>query len=397
MCTKDSMKFKKKHTPFWLTVIAMTVSTLIFNLIAWNSSTFCDGYIRYLFPFFQNTYGRFSSLFPFSIGEYMIIAGIILVILALLFALFLGVLTMISKLHKSVGKAFRRFHAGYSHFCSGYYRFFAGVLCFVMIIMTLNCTFLYHASPLDPNPQKKSRQYTWEELEILRNYIVEKCLTLSEEMDRDETGYIMYNEDLRTQAKAAMAALSGTYPNLSGFYPNTKYMLFSGLMSQSDMCGYYFPFSLETNVNSYMHIMNYPFSICHELAHFKGYIYEYDANFLAYLACVSNSDPAFQYSGYLNVLNYVNNDYYGYLSSRDLDRYYEQPAITEQIRDDNAFLAPGMWEKVEEHAILSTDMVNAASDTFVEASLQFNGIDEGMVSYSEVVGKLLEYYDGVLY
>lgn len=327
----------------------------------------------------------------------MIIAGIILVILALLFALIFAAAVLIFHIHKNAGSGFQRFFAAFSHFCSGYYRFFAGVLCFVMVIMTLNCTFLYHASPLDPNPEKESRQYTWEELETLRNYIVEQCLTLSEAMERDDTGYIICDKDIRSQAKAAMGALSAVYPRLSGFYPNTKYMLFSGLMSQSYMCGYYFPFSLETNINSYMHIMNYPFSICHELAHFKGYIYEYDANFLAYLACVNSDDLIFQYSGYLNVLNYVNNDYYDYLSSRDPDRYYEQPAITEQIWTDNAFLAPGMWDKVETHAILSTDTVSAASDAFVEASLQFNGINEGMVSYSEVVGELLEYYDGVLY
>lgn len=366
---------------FWLTVLVILAISLLLNLIAWNSPAFCDFYIASIFPIFQNTYGRFTSLFPFSLGEYMILAGILTVILALILA----------------PVAFFCRKTKFAGICRGYYRFFAGVLCFVTVIMTLNCSLLYHASELDPNPQKEARGYTLEELEILRNYIVERCLSLSESMERDEAGYIIYEKDIRAEAQNAVRSLSGQYPNLSGFYPVTKYMMFSGLMSQSYMCGYYFPFSLETNVNAYMHVMNYPFSICHELSHFKGYIYEYDANFLAFLACVNSDDPVFQYSGYLNVLNYVNNDYYDAVCLTEPDRYAAQPAITDLIRSDNAFLAPGMWEKVEENAILSTETVNSASDTFLEASLQMNGVTQGVISYSEVVKLLLQYYDGILW
>ena len=50
--------------------------------------------------------------------------------------------------------------------------------------------------------------------------------------------------------------------------------------------------------------------MCHELAHIRGYIYEDEANFIAFLACVESDDVAFQYSGYLSVLNYVANDLY---------------------------------------------------------------------------------------
>ena len=44
--------------------------------------------------------------------------------------------------------------------------------------------------------------------------------------------------------------------------------------------------------------------MCHELLT-SGYIYEDEANFIAFLACVESDDSTFQYAGYLSVLNYV--------------------------------------------------------------------------------------------
>lgn len=75
------------------------------------------------------------------------------------------------------------------------------------------------------------------------------------------------------------------------------------------MLGYYFPFSMEANYNKVAYVTNLPVTMCHELAHLKGYIQEDEANFIGFLACISSDDLLFQYSGYLSVLNYVNNDF----------------------------------------------------------------------------------------
>lgn len=367
---------------FWIILTVLFLLAGLLNLLAWNSSTACDLYLTYIFPCFQTTYGRLMSLFPCSVGEYMIVIGVCLVIAAVVLMPY-----FLWKLHKKQSCKYLRL----------FYRFFAGVLCFVLWIMTLNCVFLYHASSITANHSSEKRTYTIDELEILRNHIVTNCERLSKEMTRDHTGYVTYDKDIKAVARASMGNLSSIYPRLSGFYPVTKDMMFSVFMSQANMTGYYFPFSLETNVNAYMHLLNYPFTICHELSHFKGYLFEDEANFLAYLACTKSDDPFFQYSGYLNVLYYVNNDYYSYLQYRDEDRYFAQPVISEQVREDNQFLAPGMWEYVEEHALFSTEDVYEANHTFLNSNLQFQGIPQGTLSYSEVVGLLLWYYDGILY
>ena len=44
--------------------------------------------------------------------------------------------------------------------------------------------------------------------------------------------------------------------------------------------------------------------------------------------------------------------------------------------------------------MLSTEMVDKVSDSFTETAMALNGIEDGMHSYTRVVGLLLRYYDG---
>ena len=50
------------------------------------------------------------------------------------------------------------------------------------------------------------------------------------------------------------------------------------------------------------------------------------------------------------------------------------------------------WVKVETKAIIKTETVKKASNTFIETNLVLNGIEQGKASYSEVVGLLMDYY-----
>ena len=136
--------------------------------------------------------------------------------------------------------------------------------------------------------------------------------------------------------------------------------------------------------------MNKPFTMCHELAHTKSYIFEDEANFLAYLACTGSDDIVFEYSGYLGVLNYVNNAFYENVSKEE---YKSHVAISEQVWDDNIFLTEESWKKVEDNAVIETETVKKAADTFVDTTLKVNGVGDGKASYNRVVElMLLEYY-----
>ena len=140
-----------------------------------------------------------------------------------------------------------------------------------------------------------------------------------------------------------------------------------------------------------MYIMNKPATICHELTHLKGYIFEDEANFIAFLACVNSDEKIMEYSGYLSVLNYLDNDFYKAVG-RDAKRYLAEPRISSQVIEDNTFLTEEEWERINGKAVLDTEVVDSVSDTFTETVLKVNGVQDGMISYTRVVELLLSYY-----
>ena len=386
----------------WKIYIAIWLVVALLNVVAWNSKAFCDWYIFHVFPLWVNTYGRLTGLVPFSVGEIMIVAGVILVVAALLVGL-TGVI--LKAIGLAVAKSMKRpmkeceFAIAYGLFwekaralIAAFYRGVAWIVVVVALVMTLNCFILYHASTFSEKYFGEDKgEYTYEDLVTLRNFVVEKCNSLSEQIPRKADGTIVYPGDMTKVAKQTMKKLGETYDGLGGYYPSPKPLAGSDFLSQQYMCGYYFPFSMEANYNSAMYVMNKPSTFCHELAHLKGYIYEDEANFISYLACVQSEDIYFEYSGYLSVLYYLDNDFFA-AAGKDRDRYLAEPVILSQVHEDAIFLTQEEWDRIEDKALLDTEVVDAASDAFTDTTLKLNGVSDGMISYSRVVKLLLQYY-----
>lgn len=395
------MDSKRKIKKSLLVYISIAAVLLLLQVIAWNSRSFSDAYIAYIFPIWVNTYGRITGIFPFSVGEWMIVAGIVVVIIAVI----LGGSMIFSGCRHS---------EWYRLGVKGYFRFFTWVLLFVFAIMTLNCMMIYHGSTFsekyfgeEEGQQDVTLQERTEELLRIYNDIVYHCNALSTEMERDESGAVVYSGgvdsrgntvDMEGKAIDVMQSLGKSYDQLDGYYPRAKAMFFSDFMCQMYMCGYYFPFSMEANYNDVMGIMKKPATMCHELAHIRGYIYEDEANFIAFLACVESDDAAFQYSGYLSVLNYVANDLYktrladpeSYAAAREAVRPLQ---VLQQVQEDNIFVTEEEWERINGKAVVDTETVDSVSDTLTNASLKLNGVSDGMVSYNRVVELLLQWYE----
>lgn len=387
----QKIKNWKTQTKIYFIIVGMVV---LLNVIAWSSEPFCDWYIRYVFPVWVNTYGRLTGLFPFSVGEWLIVAGVFLVIAAvvLMIAFVFRWIIRRCRARHVTRPSVTRGRGRFDKFCSGFYTFFAWVLLAVLVLMTLNCTILYHATPFSEKYFATEKgTYTLQDLTALRNMLVEKCNELSGQMQRTEDGEIIYEGNMGKKAISDMQALGETYDVLQGFYPMPKPLYFSDFVSQQYMLGYYFPFSMEANYNNVAYVTNLPATMCHELAHLKGYIQEDEANFIGFLACISSDDLLFQYSGYLSVLNYVNNDFYEAIGE-DYERYMAEVQIDRQVYEDAVFVRKEDWDRIEKEAVVDTEVVDAVSTGFVETSLKLNGVDDGMVAYSRVVGLLLQWY-----
>lgn len=370
---------------------AIGAVVILLNVIAWNNTAFCDTYIADVFPIWVNTYGRLTGLVSFSVGEIMLGLAVILVVLAAVLWIPAGVCVVALRIKKPpiTGSTCRRSCRA----IGGFYKFFAWTVLIVCLVMTLNCFILYHASTFSETyfGEIDEQNYKLEELIAVRNMVVEECNRLSLLMERDAEGTILYDKDLGEQAIYCMQELGKTYERLEGYYPRPKPLYTSDFFSQQYMCGYYFPFSMEANYNDVMYIMNKPSTLCHELAHLRGYIFEDEANFISYLACIRFEDPVFQYSGYLSVLNYLDNDFYKAVG-RDRNAYLAQPVISPQVTADNVFVTDEEWERINGKALIDTETVDEISDVVVDTTLKVNGVKDGMISYSRVVKLLLLYY-----
>jgi len=380
-----------------ITYICIIFLVIILNIAAWNSAVFCDWYIAHIFPIWVNTYGRVTGMFPFSVGEWLIALGLLLVAVAVVLPGIWGAASIAAILRGS------RLSGRLFSFAKGFYRFFAWAVALVCLIMTLNCFILYHASAFSERYfGTDNREYGLEELFLLYNRVASECNRLSEEIERDETGMAVYggsSGEMADEARRMMKRLGEKYSQLSGYYPRPKPLLTSDFMCQQHMQGYYFPFSMEANYNDVMHILNIPATMCHELAHLRGYIYEDEANFIGYLACVQSEDAFFRYAGYLSVLNYVYNDLYG-VSQTQPEVFSETAqkiapvAIKEQVWIDNIFVTQEEWDRINAKAFFNTDTVDRVTDVLIDANLKANGIADGKISYSRVVRLLLQYYAG---
>lgn len=413
--------------------LTITAVILLLNTAAWCSAAFCDWYIANVFPVWVNTLGRITGIFPFSLGEWLIAAGLVLaaaaLILGVLWAVY-GTFNTVRRIRNHIAErkasgaqgiagvwVYARAPqiSGFRRFSRGFCRFFIWTVLAVCLIMTLNCTILYHASTFSERYFGGDGEYTPVELITVYNMTAEECNRLAGIMKRDGSGMVVYTGadgteissrddegwsrglgDMADQARGLMGELGTLYPQLAGWYPRPKAMFFSDFMCQQYMQGYYFPFSMEANYNQVMHILNIPSTMCHELAHLKGFIYEDEASFIGYLACVRSEDAFFQYAGYLSVLNYLYNDIRK-LEREEPDIYAEtvaelQPVtVSEQVWKDNVFVLDREWERINSKALIDTEVVDKAADVFIDVNLKVNGVSDGKVSYSRVVRLLLQY------
>ena len=378
-------------------VIGM-LGVIMLNYLAWRSREFCDWYIDHIFPVWLNTYAPLTSALSISVGEIMLILAVGITAFGIGFFIY----NLIRR-----GK--------YTTGLLKYGRTYAWIVLVVGYVMTLNCFILYHATGFAQKymvketgtmvvdmsdtavvevDTKGKSAYTKKNLATLRDYLVEQCNTLADQIDRDEQGTAVYSGDLIAESVHAMETMGQQYDRLSGYYVTPKYLKCSEFFSQQYIMGYYFPFSMEANINSVMYITNVAPTVCHELAHTKGFIFENDANMIGYLACIQSDDTFLQYCGYLSVLNYVNNDFY---KSVNKSTYKKHVRISDRVADDNVFLTREDWQAVEKTAVVKTSTVKKVSNNFLNTNLKLNGVDEGIQQYNEVVNLLLDYYDGILY
>lgn len=163
-------------------------------------------------------------------------------------------------------------------------------------------------------------------------------------------------------------------------YLRPKTMLLTRLMSGVGVMGYMGPFFTEFNLNGQLLPVQYPATYAHEMAHVLGISNEAEANLYSYLVCAGSTVPEIRFSGYFSLLPYVLGNAYAVLDKADYERLIARirPEIKELYNQKVAY-----WQALYSPAI------GEAQEILYNSFLKGNKIPSGTANYSEVIALLI--------
>lgn len=244
----------------------------------------------------------------------------------------------------------------------------------------------YYAGTLAEDMRLEVASYNLEELTEATLYYRDKANDLAAQIPRDAAG----NPDFADFAQLAKQTGDGfhtlTYTNhysiFAGSVVPVKELGWADLYTSMGVTGVTFGMTGESAVNPNVPDVGLPFAMAHEMAHRMSIAPERDANFAAFLACTANSDPQFQYSGYLMAFRYC----YTALTSVDAQGAVTvSQGISQQLRGDMAGYTAFFDSRVP---TTSSNLASSVNDAY----LKLSGEEGGMDSYAEVCDLLVNWH-----
>lgn len=312
------------------------------------------------------TYGFLTSLVPFSLTEFGILA---------LTGICIWLLIREIRFCWRTGSV-QRFFQDVLFWST---RFICGIVALFMVL----CGFNYYRVPFAESCGLTIQDSSPQELYALCMELGQEANQLREQVPENNLGVTELPENsfrLAKKAREAFENLSGN-PTLPNYPISPKPVLNSWAMSLMEITGVFCPITFEANVNIDAPDHGIPASMCHELAHTRGHMHEDEANFIAYLACRESPYPEFRYSGVMLALSHASSR----LRQADPDLYQEWLA-----RLSGKVLMDFRYESVY-WARFQTP-VGDVSTAVNHAYLQLNSQKDGVQSYGRMVDLLLADY-----
>ena len=166
----------------------------------------------------------------------------------------------------------------------------------------------YHATGFAERYGFSSEGIHVEELAAVTRLFADRANELGELVERDDDGSpVVVRRDMFAESLYIYNNISSEFPSLKGRLYSPKPMLYSWLMSITGYGGMYFALTGEAMINVQMPEFMQPVTVAHEHAHQLGIFAEDEASFVGILACVTSDNLIFEYSGYMDGLNFLLN------------------------------------------------------------------------------------------
>lgn len=351
------MKGSKLRTPIMLVMLLLIIGG-ISTQPEWVEKYYSQG----VYPYIAGLLSGISSLFPFALGEVVILAGFIVIVIV--------TFRFILKKRKNRSMMFIDSH-------NSIFKVRSIVSLILMVLVAFQVLWGLNYSRLPLKHSLGVEVYPRESRELYQALLwhIEKANVISSGFSREDyqtkydvwTGY----ENLPDEFKL-----------LSQVKGRAKGLVSSTFFSYAGIAGIYNPFLAEPNINrlqvDYMH----PVVSAHELAHLQGIAREDEANFTAVMVCLSHEKEFVQYSGHMLAVIHMLNALY----TVDQDLWEEAVNhISDQVRLDlnrnSAF-----WDAYD-------GWFEEASSDLNDAYLKANGLEDGVKSYGRMVDLLLATMD----
>lgn len=363
---------QKKKTPTrrkWLFCLLPAVLAAALYLLLPHFPRFAEYvWVRGVFRVFSVPLTWLMSLFPFSVTELVVVAGIpALLALAVVFIV------------RLVRRADRRRVAERGA------RFVVWCLSlFLLLFMVMdggNFSRLSTASLFGLNEKTYDAAF----LQAVTADLAQRTNAARAQVAEDADGCMI----LSASKGATLRAADDCYKNLRVRYPflvsgvwRVKSVALSHQWSYTGYTGVYCPWLSEVSINTDTPVSEWGHTAAHEIAHTMGFAREDACNFVAYLACVTSDNPDFVYSGYLAAFTYCANALYDY----DKDAYRTvyltlSDGVRRDLKQRNSY-----WKQF-------SGQVMDSSQSFNDAFIKANGVESGILSYDEAVSLILQYYD----
>ncbi|HOG25233.1 MAG TPA: DUF3810 domain-containing protein [Bacteroidales bacterium] len=260
--------------------------------------------------------------------------------------------------------------------------FTASLLLWATSAYMLTCGLHYHRLPLEDRLGYEQQQITPADLTSMAGALVHQVNKAASYTRRNPQGVMIpdhtfdrYKKDIAL-AYDSLAVTTGL--RIGGRYPATKVILASRVMSYAYVSGFFFPWTLEANVNKDVPVFTLPAIMAHEQAHVRGFMRENEANFLAYLVARHTGNGDLKYSCLLHSLRYVLNAVYD-TSPEAYSSLLE--SLSARVRYD-MLMEYEYWEKFRSSFGVMSQKVN-------DAYLKANAQPEGVASYGKVVDLMI--------
>lgn len=190
-------------------------------------------------------------------------------------------------------------------------QWFGWVCACVAVVMFLN-TGLYGLNQFSGSLAEDIRldetEYNITELERAAAYYRDQANKLADLMNRDSSGNVAFS-DFETLAQRApngfeTLVYKESLAVFSGPMEPVKKLGWAKNYTAQGITGITVGLTGEAAVNPQAPAVMLPFAMCQEMAHRMSILVPKDASFGAYMACMANVDPQFQYSGALMAYRY---------------------------------------------------------------------------------------------